>query len=83
MVCALIFFVNLLFFLLFSLSQVGNITQMIAYPDQISNDTYLLENSRALSATQGQGYFKTVKLAQVFGAKDNLAEISNPVDKTE
>ena len=56
---------------------------MIAYPDQINNDTYLLAASQALNLTQGQGYFKTVQMAQIISTTDNLAEVAQPVDKEE
>ena len=68
---------------LFALSQVGNIKEMIAYPDQINNNTYLLEASQALNLTQGQGYFKTVQMAQVIAVTDNLAALAKPINKTK
>ena len=63
-------------------AQVGNITQMIAYPDAIYNETYLLESSLAVNVTQGKSYFLTAQTAQSFAFVENLAELHKPVNKS-
>ena len=55
---------------------------MIAYPNQIDNDTYLLEASPALNMTQGLDFFNTVWNAIVISAVRELEELDKPVDKT-
>ena len=63
--------------------QVGNISQMIAYPDAIFNDTYLLESSKAVNITRGQSYFLTAQTAQTVAVLDNLQELYKPVNKSK
>ena len=55
---------------------------MIAYPDAIFNDTYLLETSEAINVTQGQGYFRTAQVAQSLAVVENLGELHKPVNKS-
>lgn len=62
--------------------QVGNITQMIAYPDSISNDEYLLNKSAAV-AQAGGDYFQTAVISTATSDVENLQRLGKPVDKTE
>lgn len=64
-------------------AQVGNITQMIAYPDAIFNDTYLLETSEAVGNTKGNSYFLTAQVAEYLAVVENLAELTQPVNKSK
>lgn len=62
--------------------QVGNISEMIAYPDNIHNDTYLLEKSEAV-VKSGGSYFGTAVWSSVLSYIENLNKLGKPVDKTE
>ena len=56
---------------------------MIAYPDAIFNDTYLLESSKAVNITRGQSYFLTAQTAETVAVLDNLKELYRPVNKSK
>ena len=55
---------------------------MIAYPDAIFNDTYLLETSEAVSITRGKSYFRTAEVAELLAILENLGELYKPVNKS-
>ena len=55
---------------------------MIAYPDNIHNDTYLLEESEAV-VKSGGSYFGTAVCFSVLSNRENLNKLGKPVDKTE
>ena len=56
---------------------------MIAYPDQIYNDDYLLESSEPLNLTQGKDPFKTMQENILTKTRNKLAQLPHPVDKME
>ena len=62
--------------------QVGNISEMIAYPDNIHNDTYLLEESQAV-INASASYFGTAVWFTILSIKENLNKLGKPVDKSE
>ena len=61
--------------------QVGNITQMIAYPDGIYNDTILLNEAKIVALTNGSLFYSVV-LYRIVGYEENLRQLGKPVDKT-
>ena len=61
--------------------QVGNITQMIAYPDAIYNETLLLKEAKIVDLTNGSLFYSVV-LYQIAGYEGNLRQLGKPVDKT-
>jgi predicted metalloendopeptidase len=65
-----------------SIWKVGNISEMIAYPSNISNDAYLLDKSKAIINGEGD-YFETIKWHNILDIHKNLQKLGKPVDKKE
>uniref|UniRef100_A0A1X7TUR9 Endothelin-converting enzyme 1 n=2 Tax=Amphimedon queenslandica TaxID=400682 RepID=A0A1X7TUR9_AMPQE len=65
-----------------SIWKVGNISQMIAYPDEISDNNYLLNKSASVVQASGQ-YFMSAVNHVINGNTENLQKLGKPVVKTE
>lgn len=64
-----------------SKDKVDAITQMVAYPDQIDNATYLNELYEELNITED--YFDNAVSSVVVGLMDNIRSLRKPVDKSQ
>jgi endothelin-converting enzyme len=61
--------------------KVDAMTEMVAYPDQISNDTYLDELYALFNMTE-DGYFENYLQYIIISNVENFASLRTPVDKS-
>lgn len=59
------------------------ISEMVAYPDAIFNNEYLLNKSAAVNMSVGDNmYFNTFKNFQLLSGRENFQQYGKPVNKT-